>query len=239
MGELHDQPFVGFGVICVFRVFGLGRVRKFAGPLPGLFPGGFSYQPGSSNRRPRCPRGPSRPRTCRPSRSGRTGPSRSSSATVLSGMRHLHFAHVGHAVGAHRHVAGRDLPIFLATSFLRRRYRSSCRGPWRSSCDAICGSGSPSRRATWRRTRRRASAPTGMSMLTSGQRLRADPAAVGAGHLEVVAVHVDRVVGHGQVADADADLVVEADTTSGSMPGKTRLFQHHRLKSVISMTFGT
>ena len=27
-------------------------------------------------------------------------------------------------------------------------------------------------------------------------------------------------------------------TTSGSMPGNTRLFQVHRLKSVISATFG-
>ena len=37
-----------------------------------------------------------------------------------------------------------------------------------------------------------------------------NPAAVGAGHLEVVAVHVDRVVGHGQVAEPDPHLVALA-----------------------------
>ena len=36
------------------------------------------------------------------------------------------------------------------------------------------------------------------------------PAAVGAGHLEVVAVHVDRMVGHGEVADAHAHPVALA-----------------------------
>jgi hypothetical protein len=39
------------------------------------------------------------------------------------------------------------------------------------------------------------------------------------GHLEIVAVHVDRVVGHGEVAEADAHAVALAHD-EGSMPGK-------------------
>ena len=75
--------------------------------------------------------------------------------------------------------------------------------------------------------------------MTSGQRgaLR-NPAAVGAGDLELVAVQVDRMVGHRQVADADAHLVALRRTTSGSMPGKTRLLKVQRLKSSIVLTFG-
>ena len=42
-------------------------------------------------------------------------------------------------------------------------------------------------------------------------RLRPHPAAVGAGHLEVVAVHVDRMVGHGEVADAHPHAVALGD----------------------------
>ena len=42
-------------------------------------------------------------------------------------------------------------------------------------------------------------------------RLWADPAAIGAGDLEVVAVHVDRMVRHGQVAHTHADAIVFGD----------------------------
>jgi hypothetical protein len=52
-----------------------------------------------------------------------------------------------------------------------------------------------------------------------------------------VAVHVDRVVGHRQVADPDAHLVARA-RDEGSMPGKARLFQVHRLKSSMVLTLG-
>jgi hypothetical protein len=33
------------------------------------------------------------------------------------------------------------------------------------------------------------------------------PAAIGAGDLEIIAVHVDRVVGHGEIAEPDPHLV--------------------------------
>ena len=49
-------------------------------------------------------------------------------------------------------------------------------------------------------------------MLTSGQRASGrTPAAIGAGDLEVVAVHVDRMVRHGQVAHTHADAIVFGD----------------------------
>jgi hypothetical protein len=80
--------------------------------------------------------------------------------------------------------------------------------------------------------------PTAMSAVTSYWRvLFGVGPAVGAGDQELVPVQVDRVVGHRQVADADAHLV-HVRTTSGSMPGKMRLFQLHRLKSSIVMIFG-
>ena len=81
--------------------------------------------------------------------------------------------------------------------------------------------------------------PTAMSVVTSGQRDAARrPAAVGAGHLELVAVQVDRMVGHRQVADADAHAVVLPHRPSGRCPGNTRLLKVNRLKSSIVMIFG-
>ena len=41
----------------------------------------------------------------------------------------------------------------------RRPRRSGCRGPWRSSCDVTCGSGTPSRRDCRRENRTRAPLP--------------------------------------------------------------------------------
>ena len=64
-------------------------------------------------------------------------------------------------------------------------------------------------------------------------------AAVGRDDLEVVAVEVDRVVIHrAQVAEADADAVARACTTSGAVPGNTLPLNVSTLKSVISFGSG-
>jgi hypothetical protein len=76
--------------------------------------------------------------------------------------------------------------------------------------------------------------PTATSVVTSGQRAVWARAAIGAGDLELVAVHVDGVVGHGQIAHADAHLVA-LTATSGLMAGKARLLKVQILKSVISL----
>ncbi len=69
-------------------------------------------------------------------------------------------------------------------------------------------------------------------------RLRPDAAAIGAGHLEIVAVHVDWMVRHRQVTDANTNPVVLGNDERID-PGKTRVLNVQRLKSVISMIRGT
>jgi hypothetical protein len=66
--------------------------------------------------------------------------------------------------------------------------------------------------------------PTATSVVTSYMRVDLRGwATVGSRHQKLVAMQMDWVVGHGQVAHADAHLVVFADHSAESMPGKTRL----------------
>jgi len=55
--------------------------------------------------------------------------------------------------------------------------------------------------------------------------------------LESNPVQMDRVVGHGEIAHADAHRS-PSRTLRLSMPGKARLFQVHRLKSSMVLTCG-
>ncbi len=128
------------------------------------------------------------------------------------GDRHFHLAHVGHAGGAHRHVLGLK-PADLLRHFclvgadeggdlvahgihrvvrlvamdrpVAQMLRLEVEGAHRPHGD-VDGDLGPGR-------------------------LGWDPAAIGARYLEVVAVHVDRVVGHRQVADAHPHVVAPAD----------------------------
>ena len=64
------------------------------------------------------------------------------------------------------------------------------------------------------------------------------PAAVGHGHAEIVAVQMDRMVGHGEIAHPDAHAVVEPDRQARRCREHAE-FHVHMLKSVISVTFGS
>jgi hypothetical protein len=62
-------------------------------------------------------------------------------------------------------------------------------------------------------------------------------AAVGAGDFKLVPVDMHGVVGHGEVAHADAHALAQPPP-AGSMAGNTRLFQHQMLKSSMVLTLG-
>ena len=128
------------------------------------------------------------------------------------GQRHFHLAHVGHAALAHHHVVGHELDDLLGDAavidadhgrdVVSHRVHDVVRlvAMERPVAGVV---GDELERAHLRRP------PCRRSSRASARAFGTQPPSVH-GHLEVVAVNVDRVVGHRQVADADAHAIALA-----------------------------
>ncbi len=101
----------------------------------------------------------------------------------------------------------------------------------------LCGNERPNRLPHWPENQFDAFAPRRCRWSLQANDFPWVWGAIGATYLEFMAVQVNGVVGHGQVTNPYAHLVIFR-THKGEIPGNTRLFQVHKLKSSMVMIFG-
>ena len=139
------------------------------------------------------------------------------------GHRHFHRAHLGHAASSPSPCSpARACVIALGRSRLCSTPMKVCTS-WPIAFIVWCDlwqwiAQSPGSSATNSIARIGADRNVGRDL--GPARAFRHPAAVGAGHLEIVAVQVDRMVGHGEIADADAHAVALAHDERGRCRGR-------------------